>query len=130
MVPTSVRASIVGCIGKVEKIVTDKSIFYTMTVAVKRRSSVMRPDGKVMDADWYKVVTNVDCSKLDTGDYVRVEGPMVVRYWTKEQQPTSNYRQDYEVRADKVDLVEDDTKREPSKMELPAVGRIMSSSLG
>lgn len=131
MVPTSARVSIVGCIGKKEKIVTDKTIFFSLTVAVKRKSSVMRPDGKVMDADWYKVVTNIDCSQLDTGDYVAVEGQMVVRYWTKEEQPTKNYRQDYEVRADRVDLVEDDTKKETtSRMVLPSVGKIMSSSLG
>jgi len=129
MVPTFCKVSVCGNIGVLKPIEGDRGKFYELKLAVKRSSPTMRPDGETMDADWYKVVTNADCSKLKVGQYVAVEGRMVVRYWTKDATPTKNFATSYEIRADKVNLVEDDTKKKAT-MTPPAVGKIMSSSLG
>ena len=134
MVPMSVKVVVVGRLAKKTLITPEKGErFYSLLVAVDRAKLVMRPDGKTMEADFYKCTTNVDCKSLVPGDYVHVEGRMVVKYWTEPKdapRPTTDYRQDYEVRAETVSLIEDDTKKEVVKASAPSVGHIVSSSLG
>jgi single-stranded DNA-binding protein len=126
------KVNLVGNLGKIDERKGDKGVFYELLVAVKRKNPVLRPDGKAMDADWFKVLTNHDCSKLKVGQYLAVEGRMVQRYWTKKDEPSParEWVTEYEIRADKVSLVEDDTKKKAAPSPSPAIGRIMSSSLG
>jgi single-stranded DNA-binding protein len=133
MVPMSVKVVLVGRVAKMKEVMPEKGEhFYALLVAVDRAKPVMRPDGEAMEADFYKVTTNVNCGALVPGDYVKVEGRMVVKYWIgkDEVQPTKNYRQDYEIRAETVDAVQDDSKKAmPAKAPVPVLGQIKSSSL-
>lgn len=130
MVPTFMKVSLSGNLGKIKPVNDGK--FYELLVAVKRNKPTLRPDGKAMDADWFKVITNHDCSRLKEGQYLAVEGRMVQKYWTAKDEtlPAKSWVTDYEIRAEKLSLIEDDSKKKVTPTKTPEIGRIMSSSLG
>ena len=132
MVPMFAKVVLVGRVVKKKLVTPDKGEhFYALLVAVDRAKPVMRPDGKSMESDFYKVTTNVDCQLVSPGNYIQVEGRLVVKYWTEPKdapKPTTDYRSDYEIRAETIALVIDDTKKDPRE-PAPVLGRVVSSSL-
>lgn len=131
MIPFRCAVDLVGRLGKEpEKKEYEKdgkkSHFWLLKVGVERPKAETMPDGKERKADWFDVLCNLDCSQLDKGDAVRVEGTFSQRIWVPKgsaKAKKENWVTSYQVRADKLSLVEDDTR------SVKSIQTIQSSSL-
>lgn len=118
MIPFRCSVDVVGRLGKEpekKEYTKDgkKAYFWVLLVGVDRPKAETMPDGKERKADWFDVVCNMDCSQLQRGDAVRVEGTLTQRIWVPKGSPKAkkdNWVTSYQVRADKVSRVEDDTR--------------------
>jgi len=118
VIPFRCSVDIVGRLGKdPEKRDYTKdgkpSSFWVLLVGVDRAKAEMMPDGKERKADWFDVICNVDCSKLTKGDAVKVEGSLSQKIWVPKgavKTKKDNWVTSYQVRADRVLRVEDDTR--------------------
>lgn len=132
MVITSAKVVLVGAVGNIKEFHNKKTgeLFYTMSLAVKRPTSVMLPNGKVVAADWYTVVSNHDCSTVTKGNYLKVTGSLGVNFYPAKD--GSGLKQNLEVRADDIEIVQDDTKKEQPKRKdySKPLKTVASSSLG
>lgn len=118
MIPFRCSVDVVGRLGKEpekREYTKDgkKSFFWVLLVGVDRPKAEVMPDGKERKADWFDVVSNLDCSQLEKGDAVKVEGTLTQRIWVPKGSPKTkkdNWVTSFQIRADKVSRVEDDTR--------------------